>query len=217
MRSRTRRASGGLRGPCLSRISGRDASIAHKSLIPMTPSLSERGSLSRPLRQRSHPLCRDFVDRRVRLWPGGLCQKASQNVAVCRAYRRCVRFVSACFIDRQHQKCPFPGTSCKLSDGAVDPLLTMRLWGQPAAAGGKEIRLVEAVSGLETLEPFAPLAPSFFHNLSIFPASARCAVCRSGDGRRRKSATAFAVDPLSNRTGHHPTTSLTRRSGFEQS
>jgi hypothetical protein len=40
--------------------------------------------------------------------------------------------------------------------------LTMRLWRQPVAAGGKEIRLVEAVSGLETIEPFAPPCPLVF-------------------------------------------------------
>jgi hypothetical protein len=40
--------------------------------------------------------------------------------------------------------------------------LTMRLWRQPVAAGGKEIRLVEAVSGLETIEPFAPHCPLVF-------------------------------------------------------
>ena len=36
------------------------------------------------------------------------------------------------------------------------------LWGQPVAAGGKEIWLVEAVSGLETLERFAPRCPLVF-------------------------------------------------------
>jgi hypothetical protein len=35
------------------------------------------------------------------------------------------------------------------------------------ASGGNEIWLVEAVSGLETIEPWRLVAPSFFHNLSI--------------------------------------------------
>jgi hypothetical protein len=38
----------------------------------------------------------------------------------------------------------------------------MRLWGQPVAAGGEEIWLVEAVSGLETHELFAPRCPLVF-------------------------------------------------------
>jgi len=43
----------------------------------------------------------------------------------------------------------------------------MRFWAQPAAAGGKEIWLVQVVSRLEALEPFAFRCPSFFHSLSI--------------------------------------------------
>ena len=61
------------------------------------------------------------------------------------------------------------GAFAESSDG-LEPstLLTMRFWGQPTAAGGKEIWLVEVVSGLETLEPFRlSLPPRFFHRLSI--------------------------------------------------
>ena len=45
----------------------------------------------------------------------------------------------------------------------------MRLWGQPVAGGDNEIWLVEAVSGLETIEPLAPrcalVFPQPFHPL----------------------------------------------------
>jgi hypothetical protein len=72
-------------------------------LIPDDPLSVERGSLSRPLRQRSCGLCRDFVDRRDRVLAREVRRKASQDVAMRRAYRRCVRNVSACLTNRQQQ------------------------------------------------------------------------------------------------------------------
>jgi hypothetical protein len=100
-------------------------------LIPDDPLSVERGSLSRPLRQRSCGLCRDFVDRRDRVLAREVCRKASQDVAMRRAYRRCVRNVSACSTNRQQQKCPFAGTLSKPSDGLEPstPSLPWRFWG----------------------------------------------------------------------------------------
>src|SRR5436309_12479538 len=47
----------------------------------------------------------------------------------------------------------------------------MRLWGQSVATGGNEIWLVEAVSGLETIEPLAPRCGPRFS--TTFPSSSR--------------------------------------------
>ena len=85
----------------------------------------------------------------------------------------------------------------------------MRFWGQLVADGGRQTWLVEAASELETLERFAHRCPpSFFHNVSI--RLHRCAVCGlfSAPTARAEMATAFAVDPLPNRRGHRPTSSL---------
>ena len=63
----------------------------------------EKGSLARQLRQRFHPVCRNFVDPRDRVSPGRMGQKASRDVALRRAYCRCVRNVSARSTSRQQQ------------------------------------------------------------------------------------------------------------------
>ena len=109
----------------------------------------------------------------------------------------------------------------------------MQILGQPTAAGGKEIWLVEVVSGLETLEPFRlSLPPRFFHRLSILfrqkgglrlaavttvgaeirrPCSPRCAVPMQ---RRRvdRPALRHAVARLSGRVSHPPLASHHSRS-----
>ncbi len=93
----------------------------------------------------------------------------------------------------------------------VEHLLTMRSKRQPVAAGGKEIWLVDPVSGLETLERFAPRCPLVFpkgfhpsppqRGLSFAPA----ATVRAEIGQPRSpltpslTAKGSSSDPLSSR------------------
>src|SRR5437667_6084382 len=63
---------------------------------------------------------------------------------------------------------------------------------QPVA---KRFGLLRRFRGFKRSNRLRPIAPSFFHNLSILSATARSAVCRTDDVGSRKLAIAFAVDP----------------------
>src|SRR5215218_9574477 len=125
------------------------------------------------------PICRIFSSawsRNECLEPVHACRETSrvpasarqsQNVPV--SYPRRVEISPLRATQHAHVQ-GFCGSP--LTDSNRRPPLTMRLRRQAVAAGGKEIRLVEAVPGLETTEPFASHCPSFFHNLSILSATA---------------------------------------------
>src|SRR5918999_2233176 len=87
-----------------------------------------------------------------------------------------------------------------LTDSIREPLLTMRLWGQPVAGGGNEIGLVEAVSGLETIEPFATrcalVFPQHLHLLILFRALQRFPIRRSYEVGAEICEPARALTPL---------------------
>ena len=83
------------RGPTTQRGIRRSRSASDPSL--------RRGVVSRLLGQRSMSLSRAFAARPARALAAEPCRRASPGVAVRRAYRRCVRNVSACSTSRQQQ------------------------------------------------------------------------------------------------------------------
>ena len=76
---------------------------ARAGYLTADPLPTGKGSRSRLVGQRQRRMSRDFCERFVCLAPSGMCHKASRDVAVRRAYHRCVRNVSACSADRQQQ------------------------------------------------------------------------------------------------------------------
>ncbi len=67
----------------------------------LDPLSAGKGSRSLRRRQQKLPICREFLESTTRPHFLQMCRKKPRDVAVRRAYRRCVRNVSACSTDRQ--------------------------------------------------------------------------------------------------------------------
>jgi hypothetical protein len=90
-----------------------------------------RGSQSRHLGQRLVPASRAFSSVAASLTAVSLCQKTPRNVALRRAYRKCVRNVSACSASRQQQSAELQAFyASPLTDSNRRPLLTMEVSGR---------------------------------------------------------------------------------------
>jgi hypothetical protein len=76
-----------------------------------------KGSRPRQPGQQELPLSGKISCSTCRPALSQTCRKTTRDVAVRRAYRRCVRNVSACSADRQQQSGRFAGTLGKPSDG----------------------------------------------------------------------------------------------------
>src|ERR687892_2843210 len=109
-----------------------------------------------PTRARDMALCRDFVDRSAEAYLRRGVQEASRGVALRRAYRRCVRFVSACSslqtTSMAHLQV-FLKALCRTRTD--DPLLTMERPRQPVATHDNGVRLFEPFLRPSHLPPVA--------------------------------------------------------------
>jgi hypothetical protein len=100
--------------------------------------------------------------------------------------------------DRQ-QKSPVSGDffSAKPSDGLEPstPSLPCDFGGNRWQPVAKRFGLLRRFRGSKRSHRLRPIAPPFFHNLSILSATARSAVCRNDNVGARKLAIALVVDP----------------------
>jgi hypothetical protein len=107
------------------------------------------------------------------------------------------------FLDNKNPRCPGIFSLSEPSDGLEPstPSLPCDFGGNRWQLVAKRFGLLRRFRGSKRSNRLRPIAPSFFHNLSILAGTARSAVCRTDNVCARKLA------PLYTRRGHHPTPS----------